>query len=74
MLFCWWWEKKHRLPAKKSSSLLQLDFFESNREEIVADWDRRLAHTPEGNQARLLETLVVPPQLMKPLRLKGKTR
>ena len=39
---------------------------------ILADWDERLAHTPEGKPARLLETLVVPPQLVKSLRLKGK--
>ena len=40
---------------------------------ILTDWDDRLAHTPEGKPARLLETLVVPSHLLKPLKLKGKT-
>ena len=40
---------------------------------ILADWDERLAHTPEGKPARLLETLVVPPHLLKPLKSKGRT-
>ena len=40
---------------------------------ILADWDERLAHTPEGEPAKLLETMVVPPHLLKPLKLKGKT-
>jgi hypothetical protein len=40
---------------------------------ILADWDKRLTETPEGTPARLLETLVVPPHLLKPLKLKGKT-
>ena len=41
---------------------------------ILTDWDERLAQTPEGKPARLLETLVVPPHLLKPLKSKGKTR
>ena len=40
---------------------------------ILSDWDERLAHTPEGKPARLLETLVVPPHLIKPLKSKGRT-
>jgi DNA-binding transcriptional MerR regulator len=40
---------------------------------ILADWDERLAHTPEGKPARLLETLIVPPHLLKPLKSKGRT-
>jgi DNA-binding transcriptional MerR regulator len=40
---------------------------------ILADWDERLAHTPEGKPAKLLETLVVPPHLLQRLKLKGKT-
>jgi len=63
-------EKLHTMDEQIGDLVAMRDHLK----EIVADWDRRLAHTPEGNQARLLETLVVPPQLMKPLRLKGKTR
>jgi len=40
---------------------------------ILADWDERLAHTPEGKPAKLLETMVVPPHLLKPLKSKGRT-
>jgi DNA-binding transcriptional MerR regulator len=40
---------------------------------ILADWDERLAHTPEGKSAMLLETLIVPPHLLKPLKSKGRT-
>ena len=39
---------------------------------ILTDWDERLAHTPEGQPAKLLETLVVPPHLLKLLKSKGK--
>ena len=40
---------------------------------VLADWDERLAHTPEGKPAKLLETMVVPPHLLKPLKSKGRT-
>jgi DNA-binding transcriptional MerR regulator len=35
---------------------------------VLADWDKRLARTPEGKPARLLETLVVPAHRSKPLK------
>jgi DNA-binding transcriptional MerR regulator len=38
---------------------------------ILADWDGRLAQTPEGQPARLLENMVVPTHLLKPLKAKG---
>jgi DNA-binding transcriptional MerR regulator len=40
---------------------------------VLADWGKRIAHTPEGKPARLLETLVVPAHRAKPVKLKGKT-
>ncbi|MBI4455949.1 MAG: heavy metal-responsive transcriptional regulator [Acidobacteria bacterium] len=39
---------------------------------VLADWDKRLAHTSEGKPARLLETLVVPAPPANPIKLKGK--
>ena len=41
---------------------------------VLADWGGRLAHTPKGRPARLLETLVVPAHRSKPLKLKGRTK
>ena len=38
---------------------------------VLADWGKRLAHTPEGKPARLLETLALPAHRAKPLKLKG---
>ena len=38
---------------------------------VLADWDKRLTHTPRGKPARLLETLVVPAHLAKLVKLKG---
>ncbi|OFW11016.1 MAG: hypothetical protein A3H27_01295 [Acidobacteria bacterium RIFCSPLOWO2_02_FULL_59_13] len=40
---------------------------------VLADWDVRLAHTPQGKPARLLETLIVPAYRSKPRKVKGKT-
>jgi DNA-binding transcriptional MerR regulator len=40
---------------------------------ILADWEVRLAHALEGEPAGLLESLVVPPHLLKPLKAKDKT-
>lgn len=39
---------------------------------VLADWEKRLARTPEGKPARLLETLVVPARRANPVKLKGK--
>jgi DNA-binding transcriptional MerR regulator len=41
---------------------------------ILADWDTRLARALEGEPAGLLESLVVPPHLLKPLKAKDKTK
>jgi DNA-binding transcriptional MerR regulator len=41
---------------------------------ILADWQARLAHSLEGEPAGLLESLVVPQHLLKPLKVKEKTR
>ncbi len=40
---------------------------------VLADWDKRLSHTPEGKPARLLETLAVPAHRAKPPKLRGET-
>jgi DNA-binding transcriptional MerR regulator len=40
---------------------------------VLADWDDRLANTPKGKPARLLETLIVPPHRSTPRKLKRKT-
>ena len=41
---------------------------------ILADWEVRLAHKLEGEPARLLESLLVPPKLLKPPKAKDKAR
>jgi DNA-binding transcriptional MerR regulator len=38
---------------------------------ILTDWDERLTQTPEGRPARLLENIVVPAHLLKPLKARG---
>jgi hypothetical protein len=38
---------------------------------ILTDWDERLTQTPEGRPARLLESIVVPAHLLKPLKSRG---
>ena len=38
---------------------------------ILTDWDERLTQTPEGKPARLLQNIVVPADLLKPLKAKG---
>jgi hypothetical protein len=35
---------------------------------LLTDWEERLAQTPEGRPARLLENMVVPARLLKPLK------
>ena len=40
---------------------------------VLTDWDKRLAETPDGKPARLLERLVVPAHVLDPLTSKGKT-
>jgi DNA-binding transcriptional MerR regulator len=62
-------EKMHRMDAQIADLVAMRD----HRRTILADWDDRLAHTPDGKPAKLLETMVVPMHLLKPLKLKGKT-
>ena len=40
---------------------------------VLADWGKRLAQTPKGRPARLLETLAVPSHCTRPHKLKGRT-
>jgi DNA-binding transcriptional MerR regulator len=62
-------EKLHTMDEEISD----LAAMRAHLRTILTDWDERLAHTPEGKPARLLETLVVPPHLLKPLKSKGRT-
>jgi hypothetical protein len=58
---------------KMDEEIADLAAMRDHLRTILFDWDERLAHTPEGEPARLLETLVVPPYLLKPLKSKGRT-
>jgi DNA-binding transcriptional MerR regulator len=62
-------EKMHAMDEQIADLVAMRDHLRT----ILADWDERLAHTPEGKQAKLLETLVVPAHLLKPLKSRGKT-
>ena len=62
-------EKLHTM----NEQIADLTAMRDHLQTILTDWDKRLAHTPEGKPAKLLETLVVPPHLLKRLKLKGKT-
>jgi DNA-binding transcriptional MerR regulator len=71
-------------PCREVRRLLEEKLFKMNAQigdlvamrkhlrTVLADWDKRLTHTAEGQPARLLETLVVPARRAKPLRLKGR--
>jgi DNA-binding transcriptional MerR regulator len=63
-------EKLHTMDEQIADLVAMRDHLRT----ILADWDERLAHTPEGKPARLLETMVVPPHLLRPLKSKEKTR
>jgi len=60
-------EKLHTMDEE----IADLTAMRDHLRTILADWDERLVHTPEGKPARLLETLVVLPHLLKPLKSKG---
>jgi DNA-binding transcriptional MerR regulator len=69
-------EVKHLLEEKLHAMEDQIGDLVAMRDHlrtILADWDKRLAQTPAGKPARLLENLVVPARLLKPLKSKGKT-
>ena len=59
--------------GKMNEQIADLTAMRDHLRTILADWDERLAHTPEGKPAKLLETLVLPPHFLKRLKLKGKT-
>jgi DNA-binding transcriptional MerR regulator len=60
-------EKLHAMEEE----ILDLVAMRDHLRTILTDWDRRLAQTPEGQPARLLENMVVPARLLKPLKAKG---
>ena len=57
---------------KMDKQLGELAAMRDHVRRVLADWDKRLAHTSKRKPARLLDTLVVPGRRTKPVRLKGK--
>jgi DNA-binding transcriptional MerR regulator len=70
-------QAKQLLESKLHAMDAQIEDLVSMRNHlrtILADWEARLAHTLEGERAGLLESLVVPPHLLKPLKVKEKMK
>ena len=66
---------KHLLEQKLSQMDEQITDLVAMRDHlrtVLIDWDRRLAHTADGQPARLLETLTVPARSRNTVKLKGR--
>jgi DNA-binding transcriptional MerR regulator len=61
-------EKLSRLDEQISDLMAMRDQWRV----VSQDWDRRLARTPEGKPAKLLESLTLPASGTKPSALKGR--